>query len=442
MSEITPTRMTGVVWRIATITVLAGLWLLGASLLWRTRVPADLDLPALDPRNYFSARELDRTADYERFLRVNLVLSLLASLVALVVLTRRAPRLAREVGLGPIGAGLIIGMVTLVTLWFVDLPFSIAAEWWQRRHDQAHGSWIEWLLNPWAGLLTLVGLVALQIVIVMAFARRFQRHWWVPVTPIFVALTGLFLLLSPYWLAFGVDSPRSSGLRRDVRTLADRLDVEGTPVDVEKVSDLTTQANALALGLGPTTRVVLFDTLLDGRFPRGEVRVVLAHEFGHVSRDHLWKGLAWFALFAVPGVFAIAELTRLRGGLADPGVLPFGMLVFVLLQLLLAPAANVVSRRYEAEADWVALQATRDPTSARRLFQRFSRTNLGQPEPPTWSFVLFETHPSLMQRIAMAREWARLRGRGALASAPPRSGGAFHTLGSIRAPAARFGSLG
>ena len=47
----------------------------------------------------------------------------------------------------------------------------------------------------------------------------------------------------------------------------------------------TTAANAYVTGLGPTKRVVLFDTLLD-RYSRDEVRVVVAHELAHVrNRD-------------------------------------------------------------------------------------------------------------------------------------------------------------
>ena len=35
--------------------------------------------------------------------------------------------------------------------------------------------------------------------------------------------------------------------------------------------------------------MILWDTLLDGRFNDREVRVVIAHELAHHSRDHLWK---------------------------------------------------------------------------------------------------------------------------------------------------------
>jgi STE24 endopeptidase len=88
---------------------------------------------------------------------------------------------------------------------------------------------------------------------------------------------------------------------------------------------------------------------------------------------------------------------------------PLALVAAAALQLALAPAQNVVSRGAEREADWKALQTTRDPDAARGLFREFARTSLGDPSPPTWAFVLLQTHPTLAQRVAMADAWARLR---------------------------------
>ena len=96
MSETTATRKWPA-WGVATITVLAvAVWFIAAYLLLRTTVPGDLHLSGLDPHRFFSAAELARTARYERFVRIVVVLSLVAEVVALLVLTRRAPRIARE----------------------------------------------------------------------------------------------------------------------------------------------------------------------------------------------------------------------------------------------------------------------------------------------------------------------------------------------------------
>jgi STE24 endopeptidase len=381
-------------------------WLVAAPLLWRSKVPGDLHRPKLDPGNYFSASELTRTEHYERFLRIDTVLSLVATVIVLLLLVWRAPRLARNTGLGPIGAGMIVGAITITVIWAANLPFAIAAQWWDRRHGLAHGSWVEWLFGPaWAALGGKVVVVMLQIAVVMALARRFPRHWWLPATPIFVGLSALALFVAPYLLAFSVNPPKSPQVRHDVQTLEQREGISGTPVDEQKVSNMTTEANAFAVGLGPTTRVVIWDTLLDGRFSFGEIRIVLAHEFGHVARGHLWKGICWLALFGFPLAFALAQITRRRGGLGDPGVLPFGFLVLLLLQVAFTPAQNVVSRHMEAEADWMALQTTRDPASARGLFKKFAETSLAQPNPPTWSYIFIDTHPTAIQRIAMTEAW-------------------------------------
>jgi Zn-dependent protease with chaperone function len=71
----------------------------------------------------------------------------------------------------------------------------------------------------------------------------------------------------------------------------------------------------------------------------------------------------------------------------------------------MAPFENAVSRRYEAEADWRALQTTHDPAAMRRLFERFQETSLQDPNPPLWAYLWLENHPTLMQRIAMAQAW-------------------------------------
>ena len=409
MSEMTETRKGALSWRAATITLLAAaIWFLAAWLLWSSStVPGNLSLPDLDPRRYFSADELARTGRYERFVRLDLVFSLLAPIVALAIFSREAPRFARNTGLGPIGAGLIVGMIVLVILWAVDLPFSIALRWWQDRHGLTKGSWGAWLAEPWAELGAAVAFVMLQIVVIMGFARRFPRNWWLPVTPIFLALAVGFSLVLPYLDAGAINEPESPQLRQTVATL-EREEGVDVPVDIEKVSDLTTQANAMVEGLGPTMRVVVWDTF-DQRFSAGEIRFVLAHEFGHVKHDHLYKGLGWGALFAFPIAFLLARLTLRRGGMGDPGVIPYGFLVLAVLNIALLPVGNIVSRHVEAEADWTALQTTKDPASGRGLFQEFSKTSIAQPDPPTWAYVFFETHPTLMQRIAMTEAWKERR---------------------------------
>ena len=74
---------------------------------------------------------------------------------------------------------------------------------------------------------------------------------------------------------------------------------------VQNVSSWTDQANAFTVGFGPSTHVVLWDTLLDGRFSRGEVDVVIAHELGHVRSRHVLKAIGWTALIVLPTLWLL-----------------------------------------------------------------------------------------------------------------------------------------
>ena len=184
------------------------------------------------------------------------------------------------------------------------------------------------------------------------------------------------------------------------------------PLRVERVSDYTDSPNAYAAGMDASRRIFIWDTLLDGRFDDDEIHVVLAHEIAHHAREHIWKSVGWYALFAVPGTFLIALATRRRGSLAEAQAVPLALFVFVALSIAAQPLTNLVSRRMEAEADWVALDTTEDPDAARALFRDFTRYAHADPAPPGWATLLFENHPTILDRIRMAEAWrARSEGR-------------------------------
>jgi STE24 endopeptidase len=375
----------------------------------RTSVPS-IDTSGLDVHRYFSSDLIARAHRYERFVRVDWVLSLLATIAALVVLARRAPRIARGLELGPVSGGIVIGMLTLATLLIVGIPFGLAAHWWATRHGLAKGNYLEWLIAPWAQLGGGVAFAMATIGIVMGLARWLGERWWIAGAPVFAAIVATFAFVDGWLLA--TDTKRvPPSYRDDIAHLEQVEHVRGTPVRVEKVSDFTDEVNAFSVGMGPSRHVIVWDTLLDGRFSVREVRAVLAHELGHVRHKHIYKGVAWFVLLAFPLAYAVARGTRRQGGMGSAGAVPLAVLVVVLFSLAATPLENVVSRRYEAEADWSALEATKDPDAVSGLFQKFGTTSLDEPNPPLWDYVLLENHPTLAQRIAMAEAWKRRNGR-------------------------------
>jgi STE24 endopeptidase len=384
-------------------------WLLAAALLWRTSVPDGLELPPVDVEPVFGARAAEEAADYRRVLRALWAGLAVAQLAALYLLVRAAPRLERRLRGPSLLRGIQLGLVSVALLWAVWLPVAAVGLWWRRKHDIARLGYGDLLFEPWPRYLGEALVTAGAVGVAMLLARRLGRRWWLVGGPAFVVLVGAVLVLTPLVLSPRLAPLEDRRLAAEIERLAERQGVDDVRVEVENASRRTTVPNAEALGVGPTTRVVLWDTLLDGRFTDREIRSIAAHELGHVARDHLWKGIAWFALFALPSAWLLAILTDRRGGLDRPSVVPFAVLVVVALQLALLPATNLVSRRYEAEADWRAIEATRDPEASVSLSRKLAKASLNEPDSPSWVDVVLSTHPDPVERVAMARAWAALR---------------------------------
>jgi STE24 endopeptidase len=337
------------------------------------------------------------------------VASQVALVAVLALYMRHGARFARQSAAGPVGTGFLIGMMGLALVWLAQLPFDLTQLWWSRRHDVLEMGYVEYVIQSFFALGGLFLFLCFALLVAMGFARLLGTAWWVPATVAFVALAALFTWTGPY-LVPGLERS-DSATTADARELEKALDLPAIPVKVEEVRDYTSSPNAYAFGLGATRRVVLWDTIADGPFPQREIRWVIAHELSHHKHRHIAKTLAWFALLVLPLTLAAAVATRGRGGLAEPAAVPVALFVVVVLALLATPLQSAWSRRYEAEADWAALEAARSPRAMESLMRRFTEEGLADPDPPGLFSFLFDSHPTLLDRVEMARAWAREHGR-------------------------------
>ena len=395
--------------KASTLVALAVGWLVAAWLLTRTTVPDDLHAPHVDARSVFPADALHRSARYDGFLRWLWVAATLVTLAALGLFVHLGPRIARAWELGRVATGIMVGAVTTLGVWAVGLPFGALELWWGRRYGLERCGYAEWAFEQWPALLAQVVGLTIALTVLLVLAGRFGRRWWLAAAPLFVVGGVLLVFVLPWLETLGTRPPHDTPAAARIRQLARDEGVGGTPVRIEDVHDQTTAANAMATGIGPSARVFIWDTFLDGRYSNREIEVVAAHEFGHIAHHHIWKGLAWSALLTVPAFWLVELATRRRGGLERPEVVPLALLVLALIGLLITPLGNIVSRRYEAEADWSALRVTHDPAAAASVFRKFSRDDLVQPNPPLWSYIWIDNHPTIVQRIAMARAYAARR---------------------------------
>ncbi|MEV4414741.1 M48 family metallopeptidase [Catellatospora sp. NPDC049609] len=321
------------------------------------------------------------------------------------------PWLAKVLG----GGLLVLAVADLVTLPFAAWRHTVLVRY--GLSTQGWGGWAGDLLKGYA-----VGAVLGAIALLGFFGlTRLLPNWWWAVGA--VGAAGLVVLLSfvfPVLVepVFNKFTPMADGpLRTELMELAARDGVPVRDVLVADASRRTTALNAYVSGIGPTRRIVVYDTLLREAEPAETVGVV-AHELGHAERGDVVIGTVIGALGAavlVVGLYLLggwAWLLRRAGveSIAEPKAIGLLLAVAAVVGLLAGPAQAVVSRLIEARADEHALELTGDPAGFERMQQRLSLVNLSDPDPPAWEQGLFGSHPTTVERMAAAREYARTHG--------------------------------
>jgi STE24 endopeptidase len=345
---------------------------------------------------------------YESFFYWLVLGQTVATVAVFALYAWRGPGFAKESAAGPIGTGMLLAMLGFGLVWLVTIPFDVLGLWWERRYHQSSQSYGSAIFQGWFLLGFEFLLLCIAVLVAMGLATLLPRFWWIPAACVFIALQVLLLFTSPYLIP-RTHPLRDPELKAAAARIAEQEGVGDVPIRVEKVD--TKDPNAFTTGLGPSRRVFVWSSLLDGRFSERQLELVVAHEYGHQARNHLLKGIAWYALFTAPLVYLIALVARRRGGMRQPAAIPLVLLVYVVFGLVTLPLQAAISRHMEAEADWMALETTHDPAAMQTLWQRFATTGLADPDPPTAPYLVFYDHPSFMARIAMARAWANRAGR-------------------------------
>ncbi len=303
-----------------------------------------------------------------------------------------------------------------------------------RRRARAVGlstqTWAGWAGDVAKGGALGLALNAAAAPVGIALMRRLPRSWWLPAAGVAVGGAGALTFLSPVLLdpLFNRFTPLGEGpVREAVLELAARAGVSVGEVYEVDASRRTRAANAYVTGFGATKRVVLFDTLLS-ELTLEEVRLVVAHELAHVRHRDVPRGLAHLALSAPAGMYAVAQLTRRldrsgggrsdgshaglgagrgEGASASAASLPALALALGAVSAAVGSLSSALSRAVERRADAFSLTLTDAPEPFVSFERQLVKQNLADPDPPRWLVALMGTHPSTIERIGIARAYAR-----------------------------------
>lgn len=326
--------------------------------------------------------------------------------------------------------GLLFFAAFIVITTFASLPLDMIGHAASRHYGISVQGWGGWFGDQGKALaLSLLG--ALVCLLFNWIVRRWpRRYWfgsWVATLPLMVFVAVVSPLIEPLFNQYEPLGKNHPELVAKLEKVVARTGTDIPPdrMYLMKASLKTNGLNAYVTGLGPTKRIVVWDTTA-GRIPDDEVMYIFGHESGHYVLHHIVKGLA---LGAIAFFFLFWLCARLADGIArrfgprwgiepEADVPPLAtrsgflilVLIFSVVSFLIDPIGNTASRYFEHQADVYGQEAVHglvaDPQkTAVSSFNHLGEAWLEDPDPsPLVEFWLYN-HPSVQTRATFAEHY-------------------------------------
>ncbi|MBD3379316.1 MAG: M48 family metalloprotease [Candidatus Omnitrophica bacterium] len=299
----------------------------------------------------------------------------------------------------------------LVFMYLVSFPLHFFSSFvLEKKFGLSERSFLSWLKDE-AKAVTLSFILYITCAEVFYLVlRAFPGSWWIVVSSLWVLFSVVLARLLPVLIVplfYKYTPVEEEELKEAIFELSGKAGIPLTDVLKIDLSSKTRKANAALVGLGGTRRVVLGDTLISA-FPLDEVRVVVAHEFGHLKYRHIWKLLAFSAITAYLGFYllymAAAQIAAATGapGVDDLSLFPALVLLMGVFGFAVLPVQNLFSRILEKQSDRFALELTGNAKAFVGAMERLAGMNLAEKSPALLKKIFFYDHPPIAERIEMA----------------------------------------
>ncbi len=267
-----------------------------------------------------------------------------------------------------------------------------------------------WFVDWIKGFALSAILSGILLSILLALLFYLKNTWWLWAWVIIGVFELILLWLYPVLIAplFNKFEPiMDEALDKRIVSLMEKagLRVKGVfQMDAGKRSKHT---NAYFTGIGRTKRIVLFDTLLASH-PEEEIISVLAHEAGHWKKKHTLKQLIVLEMLSLIGLYLLARVLNwpfmyqtfgFTGPVAYVGLFLVGTLMSP-LGYFIRPLGSAISRKFEREADTVAVTLMGTAKPIRDALIRLATENLANLVPHPLYAWFYYSHPPPVERIS------------------------------------------
>ena len=266
--------------------------------------------------------------------------------------------------------------------------------------------WMDWA----KGVLLSLILGWPMIALVLWLFKWGAEWWWLWAWGSLMVFQLLMVILAPKIIMplFNKFTPLPDGtLKKRLLELGERTGFSAQTIQVMDGSRRSRHSNAFFTGFGRWRKIVLFDTLIE-QLQEEELEAVLAHEIGHYKKGHIPKTLALSAAGSLVGFWVVSLLVKqawfveafgfqFQSGQPGPALLLL-MLLGSTVSFWLLPLGNLLSRKYEYEADAYAAGVMGGTDSMIGALRKLAEKNLSNLIPDPIFSRFYYSHPTLLER--------------------------------------------
>lgn len=309
--------------------------------------------------------------------------------------------------------GLYVVILSIVyTILFLPLSYyeGYILEHRFKLSTQSVKTWVKDKLKSF-GVSLVFSLIIFEITYLLL--RHTGNYWWIWAGFLWIIFSIILNKIAPILLIpifFKLTPLKNTELAEKLKSMAEKVGAKIVGIFEIDLSRKTKKANAAFTGIGNTKRILLADTLLN-EFTPEEIEVILAHELGHYYYKHIWKllGLGVISTFIGLWIGHIILSTSAHklgfSSIADIGTFPILALVLFGFMLVTLPINNTFSRKLERQADTFAIETTNNPHAFINSMNKLANQNLANVSPNPIIHFLLHSHPSISERIKMAKNF-------------------------------------
>lgn len=266
-----------------------------------------------------------------------------------------------------------------------------------------------WFLDLLKSMLVTIVVGTFLLSAILLMLRYAGKTWWIWAWAVLLGFQLLMTILYPTVIAPLFNKftlLEDSDLKDGIEKLAEREDLNVEGIFQMDATKRTRHTNAYFSGLGKAKRIVLFDSLIQSH-SKDEILAILAHEIGHLKKNHIKKHLAVISLVSLLLFYMASKLLTWNAMYESFGFsnMPLYVGLFLVgilwepLSFFLSPMGMAISRRFEREADFYSLGVLKTARHLSTALKKMARENLSNLRPHHLYVWFNYSHPPLLERI-------------------------------------------